>query len=70
MDMILPFFDYLPTSTWTFFTLNMDKNRHFLTTYPSLLVHVVTERPLVETFPITLSKVDMNVLVSLVSTKI
>ena len=32
---------YLPTSTWTFFTLNVDKKKHFLTTYPPHLVHVV-----------------------------
>ena len=31
---------------WTFFTLNVDKKRHFLTTYPPHLVHVVFERPL------------------------
>ena len=43
---ILTFFDYLPTSTWTFFTLNVDKKKHFLTTYPPHLVHVVFERPL------------------------
>ena len=44
--MILPFFDHLPTSTWTFFT-----NWHFLTTYPPDLVHVVLERPLPEPLP-------------------
>ena len=27
-----------------FFALNVDKNRHFLTTYPPLLVNVVIER--------------------------
>ena len=43
--MILPFFDHLPTSTWTFFTLNVDQNWHFLTTYPPHLVHVAFERP-------------------------
>ena len=46
VDKILTIFDYLPTSTWTFFTLNVDKKKHFLTTYPSHLVHVVFERPL------------------------
>ena len=45
VDMILPFFDHLPTSTWTFFTLNVDKNGDFCTTYPPHLVHVVIERP-------------------------
>ena len=45
VDMILPFFDHLPTSTWTFFTLNVDQSWHFLTTYPPHLVHVVFERP-------------------------
>ena len=32
VDMIWLFFDHLPTSMWTFFTLNMDQNWHFLTT--------------------------------------
>ena len=45
VDKILTIFDYLPTSTWTFFTLNVDKKKHFLTTYPPHLVHVVFERP-------------------------
>ena len=36
----------LPTSTWTFFTLNVDKNRHFLNHLPPLLVNVVIECPL------------------------
>ena len=27
VDIILPFFDHLPTSTWTFFTLNVEKWR-------------------------------------------
>ena len=43
--MILPFFDHLSTSTWTFFTLNVDKNGDFWTTYPPHLVDVVIERP-------------------------
>ena len=43
VDKILTIFDYLPTSTWTFFTLNVDKKKHFLTTYPPHLVHVVFE---------------------------
>ena len=42
----MSFFDLLPTSTWTFLTLNLAKNRHFWTTYPPLLVHVVIECPL------------------------
>ena len=33
----------------TFFTLNVDKNRHLLTTYPPRLFHVIFERPLTET---------------------
>ena len=48
VDKILTIFDYLPTSTWTFFTLNVDKKKHFLTTYPPHLVHVVFERPLLK----------------------
>ena len=43
--MIFPFFDHLPTPKWTFITLNMDQNWHFLTTYPPHLVHVVFEQP-------------------------
>ena len=46
VDKILTIFDYLPTSTWTFFTLNVDKMKHFLTTYPPHHVHVVFDRPL------------------------
>ena len=44
VDMILPFFAHLPTSTWTFFTLNVDQNWHFLSTYPPHLVHVIFEK--------------------------
>ena len=29
VDKIVSFFDHLPTSTWTFFTLNVDKNGYF-----------------------------------------
>ena len=29
VDKILTIFDYLPTSTWTLFTLNLDKKKHF-----------------------------------------
>jgi hypothetical protein len=75
VDKILTIFDYLPTSTWTFFTLNVDKKKHFLTTYLPHLVHVVFEWPqlpkvslsLVLTWNILLSSVnamgflDMNV---------
>ena len=43
-------YDYLPTLSWTFFTLNVDKNMHFLTTQPPHLVHVFFERPLSESF--------------------
>ena len=49
MDIILPFFDHLPTSRWTFFTLNVDQNWHFLTIYPPHVVHVFFERPLLKT---------------------
>ena len=46
--MILPCFDHLPASKWTFlFTLNVGKNLHFWTTYPPHHVHLVIERPLV-----------------------
>ena len=51
VDMILSFFDHLPTPTWTFITLNVDQNWHFLTTYPPHLVHVVFQRPLVRLKP-------------------
>ena len=46
MDKILTIFDYLPTSPRTFFTLNVDKKKYFLTTYQPHLVYVVFERPL------------------------
>ena len=36
---------YITLLTWTFLTLNMDKNSHFWTTYPPLLVYVVFEGP-------------------------
>jgi hypothetical protein len=42
VDKILPFFD---TCVGSFYTLSVDKNRHFLTSYPSHLVHVVIEWP-------------------------
>ena len=44
-DIMLPFFDHLPTLTCTGFTLNIDKNNHFVGPYPSHLVHVVIECP-------------------------
>ena len=34
-----------PTSTWTFLTLNVDKNRDLLDHLPPLLVHIVIECP-------------------------
>ena len=43
---ILPFFDHLPNSTWTFETMSVVKNEYFWTTYPPHLFHVVIERPL------------------------
>ena len=42
---ILSFFDHLPTSEWTLNPHNVGNNWHFLTTYPSHLVHLVFERP-------------------------
>ena len=47
VDTILPFFDHHPppTSTRTFLTLNVAKNRDFLDHLPPLLVHVVIECP-------------------------
>ena len=32
--------------TWTFLTLNLDKNRHFFDHLPPLLFHVVIELPI------------------------
>ena len=47
VDKIWSFFDHiLPTSMWTFLTLNGDKNRDFLDHLLPLLVHVVIEGPL------------------------
>ena len=46
VDIIFTFFDRLPTSTWTIFNQNVDKNRCLLTTYPSQSVHVIFEWPL------------------------
>ena len=45
VDIFFSIFDHLHNVTWTFLTLNMDKNRHFWTTYPPLLVCVVIEGP-------------------------
>jgi hypothetical protein len=45
VDTVLPFFDHIPISTWTFLTLNVDNNRTFWTAYPPLIVHVVIDRP-------------------------
>ena len=42
---ILSFFDHLPTSEWTLNPHNVGNNWHFLTTYPSHLVHLIFERP-------------------------
>ena len=38
---------FLPLTTlrWTFFTLSVDKDRHFLNTYPPYLVHVIFNDP-------------------------
>ena len=36
VDQILPHFDHLPTSSLTFFTLNVAKNGHFLNQRPAL----------------------------------
>ena len=32
------------TSTWTFLTLNVNKNKHFWTTYPPYVVHVAIQQ--------------------------
>ena len=37
VDMILPFFDHLPTSTWNFFILIWDKNIYVLLYRPPTL---------------------------------
>ena len=37
VDIIFTFFDRLPTSTWTIFNQNVDKNRCLLTTAPTHL---------------------------------
>ena len=48
VDIIWTVFDPLiPTSSWTFFTLNVDKNGHFMDHLPHH-VHVVFERPLTD----------------------
>ena len=57
VDKILTIFDYQPTLTWTFFTLNVEKKKYFLTTYPPYLVHIVFERPPAQFISIT---VDMQ----------
>ena len=46
VDTLMLFFDHLPTSSWTFFTLNVDKDRYFCATYQLYLFHVVIECPL------------------------
>ena len=48
MDKILPFFDPNPPCVDSFYTLSVDKNRHFLTPSPPHLVHVVIECPLTD----------------------
>ena len=53
MDRILPFFD--PLIVDSFYTVSVDKNRHFLTPSPPHLVHVVIEWPLND---MTLSEID------------
>ena len=45
VDIIFTFFDRLPTSTWTIFNQNVDKNRCLLTTYPPQSVNVIFEWP-------------------------
>ena len=46
VDRILPFFDSPPPLRGQFFTLSMDKSRHFFTPSPPNLVHVVIEWPI------------------------
>ena len=47
VDIMLPFLDHRPTSMWTFYTLNLDKNGRVWSTYPPHLVHVIIKCPLV-----------------------
>ena len=37
VDKFLAFFDHIPPSVYIFYLMNVDKNQHFLTTYPLLL---------------------------------
>ena len=46
VDKFLAFFDHLPPCVDIFYLINVDKIRHFWTTYPPSLVNVVCERPL------------------------
>ena len=45
VDRILPLFDPLSPCVDSFYTLSVDKNRHFLTPFPPHLVHIVIECP-------------------------
>ena len=44
VDIILPFFEYLSLPLCPFFTLNLDKNRHFLTTFRVKTLHFEVDR--------------------------
>ena len=46
VERILSFFDPPPPCVNSFYTLSVDKNRHFLTPSPRHLVHVIIECPL------------------------
>ena len=43
VGILLPFLDHRPTSIWTFYALNLDKNGHVWSTYPPYFVHVIIE---------------------------
>ena len=55
VDRILPFFDPPPSCVDSFYTLSVDKKRHFLTPSPPHLVHVVIEWPLIISYEDPLS---------------
>ena len=50
VDRILPFSDPPTSFMDSFYTLSVDKNRHFLTPFPPHVFHVVIECPLRSAF--------------------
>ena len=64
VDKSLPFFDPPPPCQDGFYTLSVDKNRHFLTPSPPHLVHVVIEWPLDKS--LTSRQVDKSIIKSFV----